>query len=216
MCEVSAKHPWVPTDGERGWRTSPASCGEGRLRPCSQSEFWLIGHWGNLQSGLCRLPDNGWLGHGCHSAGQERHSCRDRGDFCTVCKLPGHKDIQTTQIYAEVIMPTRIEAVNRLSDFFGQGWQEQQKGKEIWGASIVVTLFVWKRFSATAPTSRWRYHKACFSMQFVWYMHNLVSFYQMLLKFSQNNAEMTGDWNIFLYLCWQCRLTVSQGILCNG
>ena len=43
------------------------------------------------------------------------------GDLFTVCKLLGHKDIQTTQIYAEVIMPTRIEAVNRLSDFFGQG-----------------------------------------------------------------------------------------------
>ena len=42
------------------------------------------------------------------------------GDLFTVCKLLGHKDIQTTQIYAEVIMPTRIEAVNRLSDFFGQ------------------------------------------------------------------------------------------------
>ena len=45
----------------------------------------------------------------------------DNGDLFTVCKLLGHKDIQTTQIYAEVIMPTRIEAVNRLSDFFGQG-----------------------------------------------------------------------------------------------
>ena len=43
------------------------------------------------------------------------------GNLFTVCKLLGHKDIQTTQIYAEVIMPTRIEAVNRLSDFFGQG-----------------------------------------------------------------------------------------------
>lgn len=42
------------------------------------------------------------------------------GDLYTVCKLLGHKDIQTTQIYADVIMPTRIDAVNRLSDFFGQ------------------------------------------------------------------------------------------------
>lgn len=41
------------------------------------------------------------------------------GDLFIVCRLLGHKDIQTTQIYAEVIMPTRIEAVNRLSDFFG-------------------------------------------------------------------------------------------------
>ena len=40
------------------------------------------------------------------------------GDLFTVCKLLGHKDIQTTQIYADVIMPTRIDAVNRLSDFF--------------------------------------------------------------------------------------------------
>ena len=38
--------------------------------------------------------------------------------------LFGHKNIQTTQIYADVIMPTRIEAANRLSDFFGQGRQE--------------------------------------------------------------------------------------------
>ena len=43
------------------------------------------------------------------------------GDLYTVCKLLGHKDIQTTQIYADVIMPTRIDAVNRLSDFFGEG-----------------------------------------------------------------------------------------------
>lgn len=43
------------------------------------------------------------------------------GDLYTVCKLLGHKDIQTTQVYADVIMPTRIDAVNRLSDFFGQG-----------------------------------------------------------------------------------------------
>ena len=42
------------------------------------------------------------------------------GDLYTVCKLLGHNDIQTTQIYADVIMPTRIDAVNRLSDFFGQ------------------------------------------------------------------------------------------------
>lgn len=42
------------------------------------------------------------------------------GDLYTVCKLLGHKDIQTTQVYADVIMPTRIDAVNRLSDFFWQ------------------------------------------------------------------------------------------------
>lgn len=41
-------------------------------------------------------------------------------DLYSVCKLLGHKGIQTTQIYAEVIMPTRVEAVNKLSDFFGQ------------------------------------------------------------------------------------------------
>ena len=46
------------------------------------------------------------------------------GDLYTVCKLLGHKDIQTTQIYADVIMPTRIEAVNGLSDFFGKGRKE--------------------------------------------------------------------------------------------
>jgi len=43
------------------------------------------------------------------------------GDLYTVSKLLGHKDIQTTQIYADVIMPTRIDAVNRLSDFFEKG-----------------------------------------------------------------------------------------------
>jgi len=43
------------------------------------------------------------------------------GDLFTVSKLLGHKDIQTTQVYADVIMPTRIDAVNKLSDFFGQG-----------------------------------------------------------------------------------------------
>jgi integrase/recombinase XerD len=42
------------------------------------------------------------------------------GDLFTICKLLGHKDIQTTQIYADVIMPTRIDAFNRLSDSFGQ------------------------------------------------------------------------------------------------
>lgn len=48
-------------------------------------------------------------------------SAIDAGDdLFTVYKLIGHKDIQTTQIYAEVIMPTKIEAVNRLSDYFGQ------------------------------------------------------------------------------------------------
>lgn len=40
------------------------------------------------------------------------------GDIYTVGKLLGHSDIHTTQIYADVVMETKIEAVNRISEYF--------------------------------------------------------------------------------------------------
>lgn len=43
------------------------------------------------------------------------------GDLYTVGKLLGHSDIHTTQIYADVVMETKIEAVNRITSFFEYG-----------------------------------------------------------------------------------------------
>lgn len=40
------------------------------------------------------------------------------GDLYTVGKLLGHTNIQSTQVYADVVMETKIEAVNLLSSFF--------------------------------------------------------------------------------------------------
>ena len=40
------------------------------------------------------------------------------GDLYTVGKLLGHTNINSTQVYADVVMETKIEAVNRISDFF--------------------------------------------------------------------------------------------------
>lgn len=40
------------------------------------------------------------------------------GDLYTVGKLLGHTSINSTQVYADVVMETKIEAVNRISDFF--------------------------------------------------------------------------------------------------
>lgn len=40
------------------------------------------------------------------------------GDLYTVGKLLGHSDIHTTQIYADVIMETKIKAVSRISEYF--------------------------------------------------------------------------------------------------
>ena len=40
------------------------------------------------------------------------------GDLHTVSKLLGHSDIHTTQIYADVVMETKIEAVSRISGYF--------------------------------------------------------------------------------------------------
>ena len=40
------------------------------------------------------------------------------GDLYTVGRLLGHSDIHTTQIYADVVMETKIEAVSRISEYF--------------------------------------------------------------------------------------------------
>lgn len=40
------------------------------------------------------------------------------GDLYTVGKLLGHTSINSTQVYADVVMETKIEAVNRLTDYF--------------------------------------------------------------------------------------------------
>lgn len=40
------------------------------------------------------------------------------GDLYTVGKLLGHTNIHSTQVYADVVMETKVEAVNRLSSFF--------------------------------------------------------------------------------------------------
>lgn len=40
------------------------------------------------------------------------------GDLYTVGKLLGHTSINSTQVYADVVMETKIEAVKRISDFF--------------------------------------------------------------------------------------------------
>lgn len=43
------------------------------------------------------------------------------GDLFTVGKLMVHTDIKSTQVYADVVMDTKIEAVNRMSSFFSLG-----------------------------------------------------------------------------------------------
>lgn len=40
------------------------------------------------------------------------------GDLYTVGKLLGQTNINTTQVYADVLMETKIDAVNRISEFF--------------------------------------------------------------------------------------------------
>ena len=40
------------------------------------------------------------------------------GDLYPVGRLLGHSDIHTTQIYADVVMETKIEAVSRISEYF--------------------------------------------------------------------------------------------------
>ena len=40
------------------------------------------------------------------------------GDLYSVGKLLGHTSINSTQVYADIVMETTIEAVKRISDFF--------------------------------------------------------------------------------------------------
>ena len=40
------------------------------------------------------------------------------GDIYTVGKLLGHTSISSTQVYADVVMETKIEAVNRFTNYF--------------------------------------------------------------------------------------------------
>lgn len=40
------------------------------------------------------------------------------GDLYTVGRLLGHTNIRSTQVYADVVMETKIEAVNRISEYF--------------------------------------------------------------------------------------------------
>jgi len=42
------------------------------------------------------------------------------GDLYTVGKLLGHTSINSTQVYADVVMGTKIEAVNRITNFFSR------------------------------------------------------------------------------------------------
>ena len=50
--------------------------------------------------------------HVCHAV------VGSRGDLYMVGKLLGHTNIRSTQVYADVVMETKVEAVNRLSSFF--------------------------------------------------------------------------------------------------
>ena len=42
------------------------------------------------------------------------------GDIYTVGKLLGHASINSTQVYVDVVMETKIEAINRISTFFSK------------------------------------------------------------------------------------------------
>lgn len=39
-------------------------------------------------------------------------------DLYTVGKLLGHTSINSTQVYADVVMETKMEAVNKITNFF--------------------------------------------------------------------------------------------------
>ena len=41
------------------------------------------------------------------------------GDIYTVDKQLGHTSINSTQVYADVVMEMKIEAINRIREFFG-------------------------------------------------------------------------------------------------
>ena len=40
------------------------------------------------------------------------------GDLYTVGKLLGHTSINSTQVYADVVMETKVEAISRISNYF--------------------------------------------------------------------------------------------------
>lgn len=40
-------------------------------------------------------------------------------DIFTTSKLLGHTNVHTTEIYADVVMNTKVDAVNLVSGFFG-------------------------------------------------------------------------------------------------
>ena len=40
------------------------------------------------------------------------------GDLYTVGKLLGHTSINSTQVYADVVMKTKVEAISRISNYF--------------------------------------------------------------------------------------------------
>lgn len=40
------------------------------------------------------------------------------GDIYTVGKLLGHTSINSTQVYADVVMETKVEAISRISSYF--------------------------------------------------------------------------------------------------
>ena len=43
------------------------------------------------------------------------------GDIYTVGKLLGHTSINSTQVYADVVMETKVEAISRISNYFWIG-----------------------------------------------------------------------------------------------
>ena len=42
------------------------------------------------------------------------------GDIYTVGKLLGHTSINSTQVYADVVMETKVEAISRISNYFSK------------------------------------------------------------------------------------------------
>ena len=50
------------------------------------------------------------------------------GDLYTVSKLLGHTSINSTQVYADVVMETKIEAVNLIHKFFSTNKESTIQG----------------------------------------------------------------------------------------